>query len=79
MSDPNSTPDIPPGATGIPGKPDRRAELMGVSIALTTWAAIFVVARLYVRIFKTKSFGWDDGFIALACVRTLQALQRMCD
>jgi hypothetical protein len=68
MSAPNQTPDLPPGATGTPEKPDRRAELMGVSIALTAWAATFVFARMYVRLFKTRSFGWDDGFIALACV-----------
>lgn len=47
---------------------------MGVSIALTVWAAIFVCARLYTRLFKTKSFGWDDGFIAFACVRSFTVL-----
>ncbi|EHY58977.1 hypothetical protein HRR83_001759 [Exophiala dermatitidis] len=52
-------------------KPDRRGELIGVSVLLTTFSAVFVLARCYARLFSTRTFGWDDGCIFLslaACV-----------
>ncbi|KIX05366.1 uncharacterized protein Z518_06238 [Rhinocladiella mackenziei CBS 650.93] len=52
-------------------RPDRREELLGVSIFLTGFAAIFVLARLYTRLFSSKTFGWDDGFILLALAASI--------
>ena len=55
-------------------KPSRVAELIGTTVFLTLFGTFWVGARVYTRIFQTKSFGWDDAFIVLSCVRTERQL-----
>ncbi|KAH7044056.1 hypothetical protein B0J12DRAFT_189929 [Macrophomina phaseolina] len=57
MSD--STATAPP--TG-----DRSPDLIATSVALSVFSSVFVAARLWTRTFRTKAFGWDDGFIIVA-------------
>lgn len=64
MSD--STATAPP--TG-----DRSPDLIATSVALSVFSSVFVAARLWTRTFRTKAFGWDDGFIIVAWVGTLLA------
>ncbi|KIW58019.1 hypothetical protein PV05_02571 [Exophiala xenobiotica] len=52
--------------TPVVDKPSRQAELLGVSIMLTVFSSIFVSARLWTRLFRSRSFGWDDAFLGLA-------------
>ena len=47
----------------------RRAQLLGLQIAMTTFALILVVLRLLPRYLILKSPGWDDHSIAVAMVR----------
>lgn len=51
-----------------PEKPDRVAELIGVSVFLTVFGTSFVFVRMWVRYASIKSFGWDDIFIFLSMV-----------
>ena len=53
-----------------PPKPDRVAELIGVSVFLTVFGTFFVIVRLWVRYTSIKSFGWDDIFIFFSMVST---------
>lgn len=52
-----------PGALPLSDKPSRGGELIGVSMFLTVWGTLFLAARIYTRVFQTRSFGWDDGFL----------------
>lgn len=47
---------------------DRSPDLIATSVVLTVFSSAFVAARLYTRTFRTKAFGWDDGFIIVAWV-----------
>ncbi|EXJ76306.1 uncharacterized protein A1O5_00814 [Cladophialophora psammophila CBS 110553] len=49
-------------------KPSRQAELVGMTVFLTTFSTLFVAGRLYTRVFSSRSFGWDDVFIGLAAL-----------
>lgn len=49
-------------------KADRRGELIGSSLFLTIFPSIFVLARIYTRLFSSRTFGWDDAFILAALV-----------
>lgn len=49
-------------------KPSRSDELMGVTLFLTIFGAVFVLARLWARLFSLRAPGWDDFFIAVAMV-----------
>lgn len=64
--------DSPP----LPYMPDRRSELLGTTLFLTTWGLIFVVARLWTRTFGSRKAGWDDVALALALVRLNGRSQR---
>lgn len=48
--------------------PDRRSELLGTTLFLTTWGFVFVVARLWTRTFGGRRAGWDDIALAVALV-----------
>ncbi|OJD32282.1 phosphatidylserine decarboxylase [Diplodia corticola] len=60
----------PTAATAVDTR-DRGPEFVAVAVSLTVFASIFVVARLWTRIFRTKAFGWDDGFIIVAWAATI--------
>lgn len=59
----------PPGVTPNYIDPvSRGPELVRVSIALVSLAAVFVAVRFIVKIFMTKSPAWDDAFSLAALV-----------
>ena len=59
----------PPGVTPNYIDPvSRGPELVRVSIALVSLAALFVAMRFIVKIFMTKSLAWDDAFSLAALV-----------
>ena len=47
---------------------DHGPAILAVSL-LTTIAAVICVSLIYIRLRLTRSFWWDDGFIAAAAVR----------
>jgi hypothetical protein len=49
-------------------RPSNAHMILGVTGFLTGLALIVVSLRLYVRQFRLKTFGWDDGIISLAMV-----------
>ena len=50
------------------GDVDRNSLLMGVSSTLTAIALLFVVTRVYSRVFITRSMWWDDWAIIATMV-----------
>jgi hypothetical protein len=52
----------------MPHKPDRVAELIGVSLFLVIWGTAFVVTRICVRIFGRGKLWWDDLALGLSAV-----------
>ena len=59
----------PPGTQpNFVNPPTRGGEMVGASIAVTTLALIFVLARIYTKLFITKGFDWADYFAISAMV-----------
>jgi hypothetical protein len=54
-------------------KPSRGPELIGITLFLTIFGAVFVLARLYTRVFVSRTAGWDDFFMGGALVGELVA------
>jgi hypothetical protein len=65
MSQPQDLPPLTP-----PDKDTRGDELIAATLSLTIWGALFVFARLYVRLAGRTKLGWDDLFLALSMVRS---------
>ncbi|KAJ5542103.1 hypothetical protein N7535_004523 [Penicillium sp. DV-2018c] len=55
----------------------RAPTVRGVMWALSMFALVFVLMRLYVRVHLRKVFGWDDG-IAIAAICCLIAYAAVC-
>ena len=53
------------------GNQNRTGAMVGMIIALTTAAGVFVGLRVYTRLFLNKSARWDDWTIVIAFVRLL--------
>lgn len=53
------------------GDENRAGIMIGVFVGLNTMSCIFVVLRLYARLFLTKAARWDDWTIVLALVGSL--------
>jgi hypothetical protein len=62
LANPNNAP--PPA----PGEGNRQPGIVATTIIVTVLADIFVVLRLIVRKWVTKSIGWDDWTIIAAAV-----------
>ena len=54
----------PPG-----GPQDKGPALLAVALAFTISALLFVLPRVYVRIWMNNAFGWDDVMVIVAMVR----------
>ena len=52
----------------LDGNQNRTGEILGACIGFLVISFIFVVLRLYTRLFLIKSARWDDWTIALALV-----------
>lgn len=50
------------------GNQNRTGEILGATIGFLVVSFIFVVLRLYTRLFLVKSARWDDWTIVLALV-----------
>lgn len=50
-------------------KPDHRDMVRGCTLFLTFLGLLFVSLRIWVRMFKKRSHGWDDYWIVAAAVR----------
>ena len=64
----------PPG-----GNQSQTEALMGMTIAMLSFSAIFVSLRFLVRIYIVKSVWWDDWTILFALVRFMRSLSFAAD
>jgi len=54
----------PPG-----GRQNKGPAFLTVALVFTIIALMFVLVRVYVRIWVNPAFGWDDGMVILSMVR----------
>jgi len=57
------------------GRQNKGPAFLTVALVFTITALMFVLLRVYVRIWVKHAFGWDDGIVVLSMV-SLQAHPR---
>lgn len=48
--------------------PERGTTFLAVVLIFTALAIVFVLLRIYIRIWIRHSFGWDDGMVIVSMV-----------
>ena len=61
------------------GRQNKGPAFLTVALLFTILASVFVVLRVYVRIWVKPAFGWDDGMIIFAMVslKTFSSFSRL--
>ncbi|KAI9794021.1 MAG: hypothetical protein M1816_006646 [Peltula sp. TS41687] len=69
----------PPGVTpNFVDPPTLRPYLIGTAVACGSVSGLFVLLRMYTKVFISRSFGWDDGFSFLGWIGSIAYMAVAC-